>query len=123
MRIRFCCGCINVVGLLLLVGCGGGDVGKTTAIEGIVKIDGKPMESGQISMQHSNGKGAIYSVPIQTGRYVIVIPANAIKGEMTVRITGGYRTGRRVPGVGPNMLIDEILPLPQKYNVRSELKF
>jgi hypothetical protein len=113
--------------LVVAVGGGGcnsgGSGGPATPIEGTVTLDGKPLEMGMVSFEAADGKGGFYQGPIQGGQYMVIVPANAIKGEMIVRVQGTIRTGRRVPIGAGGAMVEEIITLPPKYNTKSELRF
>lgn len=82
----------SVVGLGLLEGCGGNALGRY-AISGSVKVDGAPLDKGNISFQPvSDGQtssgavisGGIFSVPRDKG-----LPAGKYRVEINAAAGGG----------------------------------
>ena len=111
---------------LLAAGCGWPGSTAATPIEGNILYDGRPLDFGTISFENTNGSGTFYEAPIQNGRYLVVIPSKAIKGEMTVKVKATYRTGRRIQvpiGDNPNATVDELMALPARFNSQSILRF
>lgn len=104
--------------LLLIVGCSAGNV----AVEGNVTFKGEPVTEGAISFEAPDGSTPTFGGRIENGTYKIPdLPAQAA-GVRLVRITASRKTGRKVaagPPFPPSMMIDEIEPVPARYNQKS----
>ncbi len=110
------------VGLLPgLLGCGGRD--SFLAVEGVVRLDAKPIEEGSIALTPL-GAGRSAGAEIRGGRFAIEPRDGLAAGRYRVEITAFEATGRK--------LVDEDLAgreeaefrqiIPQRYNAMSTLE-
>lgn len=104
--------------LLGLAGCGDGRMSQVT---GMVKLDGKPLEKGQITFYPADGQAQVTGGPLQEGRYSVRVPV----GTMKVVISAPKVVGEKAiyPGQkdSPKMPITNEA-LPARYNDQSELR-
>ncbi len=110
-----------IVNLLIgLAGCSQ----PTLHVEGEVVFDGKPVESGSITFEPTDGKGRDFGGVITDGKYKIVSPPGLESGTRIVRIAAMRKTGRQIPAgspLPPGTMVDEIVSVPKIYNEKSEL--
>jgi hypothetical protein len=110
--------------MLAITGCGKEDDGfRRVPVSGKVTLDGKPLESGTISLvplqagpaAHGKVAGGTYSIARSDGRAA---------GSYRVEVYSVQPTRRRVAdGDTPGELIDEARNvIPERYNIRSELR-
>ena len=102
--------------ILAVAGCGGDGL---TATRGMVTLDGRPLERGQIDFEPAEGPGPRASAKIHDGQFEVRVTP----GKMKVRITGGKVVGQHPfsedPGSPP---VEDIqLLVPERYNVKSTL--
>jgi hypothetical protein len=106
----------------LSLGCGP----SIHVIEGEVRLDGKPLESGTIDFEPIDNSSRSFGGDVKDGSYRVEIPPEQAKGTSMVRIMSPQPTGRKVPAGPPAMrgaTIDEIAEaIPAQYNTRSTLK-
>ena len=106
---------------LTLVGCADTKVTdvKRVKVSGTVKLDGKPLQSGRIVFDASNGQ-APASISILDGKYDDVAPI----GKCKVTINSSKKTTMReitkMDGPGHDEVM-EINLLPERYNAKSEI--
>lgn len=107
-----------VFGMLAITGCGGD--GMTTVV-GKVTVNGTPLTKGAITFEPIDGVGRTAGATIDGGNYETRVPP----GEKRVRITGFEVTGQ-VPaykGMKDSPMRDIVKEIvPDKYNIRSDLK-
>ncbi len=109
-------GILSVVG-----GCGS----KPLHVEGNVTFDGKPLSEGAISFEPASGPGRDFGGVIKDGKYQIASPPGMTGGPMVVRIRGAIKTGKQIPAgspAPPGTMVDEVFPIPARYNDKSTLK-
>lgn len=101
-----------------LTGCSRGPA--MTTVEGVVTLDGKPIEKGAIIFEPANGAGRSAGATIENGNYTAEMPP----GEKRVRITGFEVTGQVPAYKGrPDSPMRDVVKeiVPPKFNARSEL--
>jgi hypothetical protein len=107
--------------LVALIGCSTGGI----PISGTVLLDGKPLSEGSISIEPADGKGPTTGGTITNGKYELTGNAAPLPGKKTVRISGAFKTGRRIPAGPPlpaGTMVDEIgLRVPDAYSNQSTL--
>ncbi len=118
----------QVLGLILILLMGCSSAPDTTAVQGTVSFDGRPIEKGEINFVPIDGTpGASAVAGIVNGKYSV--PSNKwgllSTGTYQVRITAFRKTGRKErnamePG-GPVMEVEENF-IPPIYNNQSTLK-
>jgi hypothetical protein len=104
----------------LMIGCGGGGPAAAT-VSGEVKVDGVPLEKGDITFSPAEGKGDAVTVNIVKGKY----EAHTTAGKKFVQISSPVVTEKRKESDAPNAAWIEFTGegLPEKYNSKSELTF
>jgi hypothetical protein len=109
---------IGIVCLVLAVGC---DNGNTASVSGTVTVDGAPLTSGAIRLIPLDGKSGTAGAEIADGEYFI---DRAPATPMRVEISAPRVVGKRKAYDEPQSPYIDITKesLPEKYNVRSELK-
>jgi len=112
---------ISLAGLALLL-CVAGCSTEKVAVEGNVTFKGEPVTEGAISFEAPDGSTPTFGGRIDNGTYRIPdLPAQAA-GTRLVRITASRKTGRKLPAgppFPPSVMIDEIEPVPARYNQKS----
>jgi len=108
---------------LCLVGGCGGDARGRHAISGTVKIDGKPLDTGNISFQPIDGQNTAGGGTISDGRYHVPREGGLVPGKYAVIInspvpgTGGGADENSLPGDPPAPPKEMI---PAEWNSESE---
>jgi hypothetical protein len=109
--------CLSVVN-----GCGP----TPRVIEGNLTLDRKPLTSGAIEFEPTEGSGRLLSAEIADGSYRITDSQAQALGTCIVRVISMQPTGRRIaagPPAPPGTMIDEIADaIPAQYNTKSTLK-
>lgn len=120
------CVCILCVGVLLAEpGCSK-DGANNGAIQGEVKLDGKPLEQGTIRFLPAQGvKGAIAATEIVKGKYQFTGKAGPAVGMNRVEINGVRKTGRVIKKVFPQHGTTEetVEAIAPRFNSKSTLTF
>ena len=120
LRIRAAFAAVAVALVATLAGCGGG--GKPQAqVNGAVTLDGKPLDAGVIHFYpQSDEGGPSASADIKDGRYQLQTGV----GPMKVVINANQVVGKRKMYDTPDSpVVDDIRDvLPERYNMKSELK-
>jgi hypothetical protein len=102
---------------LAAVGCG-----KSKPImEGLVTLDGVPIEKGLIMLVPANGKGQTAGGGIEAGRYRI----SASPGTMRIRINAARKDGTMLDPSAPwtGVMIDRYVEyVPDRYNEQTNLE-
>ena len=101
-------------------GCGS----QAIVVEGKITFDGQPVDTGSISFEPADGNGPEFGGAIADGAYRVVGPPGAASGSKIIRIRASRKTGRQLPAgppFPPSMMIDEIEPVPKRYNDDSKL--
>jgi hypothetical protein len=103
----------GIVPLILFVGCGGNNPLGRKALSGNVKLDGAPLEQGNIEF-HPLFEGGVQSGGVITnGRYSIPAHEGALVGKHRVAITDFVPT----PPLPPGHMPGDILPPSPKPKV------
>ena len=99
--------CAVVAGVIgLFSGCGGGPAGLY-GISGTVKVDGAPLEKGNISFEAMEGQSASSGAVVAGGNFTIPRNHGLAEGKYRVVVnaptpgTGGKATPDTPPGEGP----------------------
>ncbi|MFO0824872.1 MAG: hypothetical protein U0792_17430 [Gemmataceae bacterium] len=103
--------------LWCVAGCGG-----SVVVEGTVTFKGEPVTEGAISFEAPDGSSPTFGGRIENGAYRIHDLPGEAAGQRVVRITASRKTGKKVPAGPPHppsVLIDEIEPVPARYNQKS----
>jgi hypothetical protein len=93
-------------------------------VEGVVTIDGKPMDKGSIQFIPMAGtNGPTSGGNIANGKFAIASVNGPFAGKFTVQINSPGPTGRKVVDLVTKQMIDEYGErLPAKYNRESQLQ-
>jgi hypothetical protein len=112
---RVACG---IVCVLVAIGC---DSGSYARVSGKVTVDGAPLASGAIRLVPLDGKSPTAGAEIEDGEFLIdKAPVTAVRVEIFAPRVVGKRKAYDEP---QSPLIDVTKEsLPEKYNIRSELK-
>jgi hypothetical protein len=89
-------------------------------MEGLVTLDGEPIEKGTIMLIPANGKGQSAGGGIVAGRYRITASA----GPMQVRINAARKDGTMPDPLNPGsgVMVDRYVEyVPDRYNEKTEL--
>lgn len=111
-----------VVGLGMistLVGCGPND--GLVEVSGTVTLDGKPVETGAVSMQPVDGKGVSGGGAIKGGKY----SARTSPGNLAVQINSMVEVRKENPTkeeVERGLDVDRKESIPAEYNRNSKLR-
>lgn len=124
-------GCLFVA-LFVLAGCSGPSGPPRAEVDGVVMVNGRPLESGQISFVSTAANGGPSSgAEIKTGRFQIPKDKGPFPGEYQVQIRAFKGTGKKVwdgmgdpslPGFEKNMVEEKVQYIPVEYNNVSKLK-
>lgn len=110
--------CSSVLGF---VGCGNQDTFERTQVEGMVTLNGTPIEQGVITFIPS-GKGASAGANIELGKFVIPKEKGPSPGDYRVEIDSSVRTGKQIMATDGETMVDEFENgIPQKFNRLTEL--
>jgi hypothetical protein len=112
------CALVVLVTFPFLSGCGG-----TLVVEGNVTFDGEPVAEGSISFEAPDGAGPTFGGRIENGAYRITDIPTTAAGPRIVRITASRKTGKKIPAgppAPPGTMVDEIRPVPPRYNRDSK---
>ena len=104
----------------LSAGCGGGGPARSQ-VSGNVNLDGKPLESGVIHyFPQTDAGGPSASADIVNGRYQLTTGI----GSMKVVVNANKVVGKRKMYNTPDSPVVEDIQdiLPERYNMKSELK-
>ena len=107
---------LGIVVVLGLAGCGSN--GRST-VEGMVTLNGQPIESGAMSFRPLDGKTPTVGCFITAGRFRLQVPI----GSMRVEITAMEKSGKGVSTAqGAPVEVDLVTEaIPERYNAKSEL--
>lgn len=110
-------GMLGVLFCGLAIGCGGSvDGPQTVRLEGTVKFNGQPVESGEILFRPVNG-GASGAARIEGGKFSLDSTLGAKRVEITARRSTGQAESL---ASGEESVVTEQY-VPTKYNQKSEL--
>lgn len=94
------------------------------AIEGLVKLDGDPLERGVITFISQDGKNVNTSALINQGRYLLSANNGPAIGKNKVEIRSEKKTGRSIqkPGAPAGDPIPEVVEaIAERFNAKSQL--
>jgi hypothetical protein len=114
---------VLVVAALQLAGCKRG--ADRASVEGIVRIDGRPLEAGALNLVPvDKATGYSAGARIVAGLYAIAGPKAPVPGKYRVQIVGTRKSGRQVPDMfRSGKMVDAIEQfIPDSYNTRSRLE-
>ena len=108
-----------LVACLALAGCGYGE--NEAYLSGQVMVDGQLVPTGSISFFPLEGESPTTGTTITEGKYYSQVPV----GESKVEIRIPRKTGSRKLYDTPDSPVQDtfVEALPEKYNVKSELRF
>jgi hypothetical protein len=107
--------------LICITGCSGASGPKRFPIEGSVTLDGQPLETGSVTFVPQGGSTAT-SATIENGAFFADEKTGLPPGNYRVEIMSTRKTGRKIPGPGPDGQVDEVEQIiPARYNTQSEL--
>lgn len=104
-------------------GCAGSDSGSGHDVQGSVTWKNEPLEQGMIYFVPSSGSGNGTSLAIEQGRFDSTGKTSKLKpGTYRIEITSTQKTGKMIPGAGPNGQVEEVVQvIPPSYNEKSKL--
>ncbi|QDV70023.1 hypothetical protein Poly24_37420 [Rosistilla carotiformis] len=104
---------------LCVSGCGPTKSAPSVRISGTVTLDGKPLETGQISFIPTDGKGNSAGAAVNDGSF----DAEVFPGAMRVEIIAPKVTGTRKVYDTPDSPSEDVTEeqIPSRYNVNSTL--
>lgn len=106
---------VLLVGLLMAGGCAKSDLPELGQVEGVVTLDGNPLEGAHVEFQPEAGNPS-FGTTDANGHYELYFAGDtrgALLGTHTVRI--------RLPSPEDESQATEWKPLPPRYNIESEL--
>lgn len=113
---------IWAAGVLSVAGCGGG----SGTVNGTVKYDGTPLDTGTIEFRTPNGAGVVASASVSSGAFKVPETAHIPPGTYKVQIRSSRTTGKKIPAGSPSppgtMVEETVEMIPEKYNKRSSLE-
>lgn len=95
------------------------------SIEGMVKLDGEPVDRGTITFISEDGKNVSVSGPINQGQYKISSYNGPVIGSNKVELRSEKKTGRSIakPGSTTGEQVDEVVEgAAERYNTKSREK-
>ena len=100
-----------------IVGCGGSGP-RRYEVSGRVSFAGEKVAEGTIAFVPVEGtQGPKVGANIQQGQYHIDRNGGPVAGRYRVEITSYHRTGRKLPNLGGQMVVNEVVnSLPPKYS-------
>jgi hypothetical protein len=99
-------------------GCSDGPA--TGTVNGTVNLDGRPLKAGVVRFVPADGKSQTSSADVKDGKFTAAVPA----GEMRVEFSAPKVVGKvKMYDTPDSPVVDETAELlPDRYNVRSELR-
>ena len=108
--------------VLTLVGCTNEKAFERTQVEGVVTLDGAPVEQGVMTFIPA-GKGATAGANIESGKFVIPKEKGPSPGDYRVEIDSSVPTGNKILDTDGETMVDEYAnAIPPKFNRLTELK-
>lgn len=116
---------IVLVALLTVIsGCNNTDGLNRASVEGVVTLDGRPLESGSVCW-YPLETGPAIGADIKNGKYKLNRKDGPVVGDYRIEIRGPQKpTGKKVAStMNPKIMVDEIADIvPDKYRFRSTMK-
>jgi len=105
-----------VLTALAATGCGR----SSPIVEGIVTLDGVPIDAGTIELFPADGKGPTAGTGIKAGRYRM----ETAEGPKKVWINSPQKDGTKMldPGGSGQMIDRRVESVPDRYNAKTELE-
>ncbi|WP_417384711.1 hypothetical protein [Gimesia sp.] len=104
-----------------LGGCNNQSAFERTQVEGIVTLNGTPVEQGVITFIPA-GKGASAGAKIESGKFVIPKETGPSPGEYKVEIDSSIPTGKQILDTdGETMVTEYANGIPPRFNRQTEL--
>jgi hypothetical protein len=104
----------------LVLACGPGCGERRPQVEGLITLDGVPIEQGAVQFIPANGLGQTAGTGIVAGRYQM--PAST--GTMRVVINWPQVSGKMLDPTGSGKMVDRYVEsVPERYNEKTELEF
>lgn len=108
--------------VLSFVGCTKEKNVERTQVEGMVTLNGNPVEQGVITFIPA-GKGASAGANIESGKFVIPKQKGPSPGDYRVEIDSSIPTGKQILSTDGETMEEEFEnPIPPKFNRLTELK-
>lgn len=108
--------------VLCLTGCGKSDTFERTQVEGMVTLNGEPVNQGVITFIPT-GKGASAGANLESGKFVIPAETGPSPGEYRVEIDSSVPTGKQILDTDGETMVDEFENgIPPRFNRQTELK-
>lgn len=108
--------------VLCLSGCTNENAFERTQVEGMVTLNGAPVEQGVITFIPA-GKGASAGANIESGKFVIPQETGPSPGEYRVEIDSSVPTGKQILDTDGETMVDEFEnAIPTQFNRETELK-
>ncbi|WP_145172450.1 hypothetical protein [Gimesia aquarii] len=112
----FCCS------VVCFVGCTKEKTFERTQVEGMVTLNGNPVEKGVITFIPA-GKGASAGAKIESGKFMIPKQQGPSPGDYRVEIDSSVPTGKQILSTDGETMEDEFEnSIPPKFNRLTELK-
>ncbi|TWT38405.1 hypothetical protein [Blastopirellula retiformator] len=117
--LTLCCACAALaIGIGGLSGCGGDN--NYGMVEGMVTLDGQPLENGAISFVPVDGETATAGERIENGVYQARVPIGAKRIEINASRVVGQRAAYAGEADSPQKDMTRSL-IPPRYNTKSGL--
>ena len=106
-------------GVMLLVGCGA-SADSRSGMSGTVKLDGKPIEKGRITLRPLTA-GQTAGALVENGTFSVATAPGLKPGDYRVEFTARRGTGVKYIDDGTGLEVEETEQyVPAKYNTQSE---
>jgi len=102
-------------------GCSDQKTFERTEVEGLVTLDGNPVEKGVITFIPA-GKGATAGAEIKSGKFKISKENGPSPGDYRVEIDSSVPTGKKILDTDGETMVDEFKNgIPPQFNRQTEL--
>ena len=106
--------------IVAVTGCGGV---QRESLEGVVTLDGQPLQNGYITFQpQSDTRGPTAGAQIDSGKFAIPASKGTFAGHFRVEIISTRLSGRTIADRDGTLVPAKEQFLPKKYNVQSNLE-
>ena len=107
--------------VLILAGCGGGDLHNRQALSGTATIDGRLIPYGNVEFVPAEGQPTTVSMEVKDGKFAIDKKGGLAPGKYVVRIQG-FDGPPAPPGdiPGVSVVAQPKVIVPDKYNAASK---